>query len=239
MIAGSGAGLVGFVGLLRLCEYAAGREFAVDEWFFHFHREQLGLAPIGKMSLPTAIAFVAASSAVVRCLAPSMEIGPSRARGGGGWSDHRDDGSGLQPRLPVQPERAAALRHRVDTDGTQHGVMFPLSGSWPYLRRRARSVSAGKALRSVDRRSLVADLPPARRGNSRGRRVVDSFPHDDRRVVFRRGLLGGAGGCRDPVVRHDLCGLPATSAARLNMRKPSCSGPTTSLNSKSSSERAS
>ena len=57
----AGAGLVGLVGLLRLIEYAAGREFAVDEWFFHVRREQLGLAPIGKMSLPTAIAFVAAS----------------------------------------------------------------------------------------------------------------------------------------------------------------------------------
>ncbi len=60
VIAGCGAGLVGFVGLLRFFEYAAGREFAVDEWFFRFRREQFGLAPIGKMSLPTAIAFVAA-----------------------------------------------------------------------------------------------------------------------------------------------------------------------------------
>ena len=71
VIAACGAGLVGFVGLLRFFEYAAGREFAVDEWFFHFHREQLGLAPIGKMSLPTAIAFVAASSAVAARVWPN------------------------------------------------------------------------------------------------------------------------------------------------------------------------
>jgi two-component system, NtrC family, sensor kinase len=64
LVAGSAAGLVGYVGLLRFFEYAAGREFAVDEWFFQVRREQLGLAPIGKMSLPTAIAFVAASTAV-------------------------------------------------------------------------------------------------------------------------------------------------------------------------------
>ncbi len=70
VVAGSAAGLVGFIGLLRFFEYATGRDFAVDEWFFHVRREQLGLAPIGKMSLPTAIAFVAASGAVAALALP-------------------------------------------------------------------------------------------------------------------------------------------------------------------------
>jgi len=63
--AGLGAALVGLVGVLRLSEYASGGELAVDQWFFHVRGGQLGLAPIGRMSLPTAVAFVAASSAVV------------------------------------------------------------------------------------------------------------------------------------------------------------------------------
>ena len=60
-----GAALVGVVGVLRLVEFVAGVEFSVDHWFFHVRDGQLGLAPIGKMSLPTAVAFVAASIAVL------------------------------------------------------------------------------------------------------------------------------------------------------------------------------
>ena len=63
--AGLGAALVGVVGVLRLIEFARGDGFAVDDWFFRVREGQLGLAPIGKMSLPTAIAFVTASGAVV------------------------------------------------------------------------------------------------------------------------------------------------------------------------------
>ena len=53
-------------------------------------------------------------------LADSIHVVPARARRGCGWPDHGDDGSGLQPRISVQPERAAALRYRVDPDGAQH-----------------------------------------------------------------------------------------------------------------------
>ncbi len=62
--AGVGAILVGVVGLLRLGEYAGGLAFAVDHWFIRVRGGAFGLAPIGRMSLPTASAFVAAASAV-------------------------------------------------------------------------------------------------------------------------------------------------------------------------------
>jgi signal transduction histidine kinase len=60
-----GAVLVGLVGVLRLGEYASGVGFDVDQWFIHVRGGRFGLAPTGKMSLPTATAFVAASTAVV------------------------------------------------------------------------------------------------------------------------------------------------------------------------------
>jgi two-component system, NtrC family, sensor kinase len=71
VVAGLGAALVGLVGVLRLIEYASGGGFAVDEWFFRVRGGQLGPVPIGKMSLPTAIAFVAASSALVALAWPT------------------------------------------------------------------------------------------------------------------------------------------------------------------------
>jgi signal transduction histidine kinase len=63
-VAGCCAGMVAVVGVLRLIELASGAEIAVDQWFFHVRGGTLGNAPIGKMSLATAVAFVAASSAV-------------------------------------------------------------------------------------------------------------------------------------------------------------------------------
>jgi two-component system, NtrC family, sensor kinase len=64
-LAGGLAAVVGVVGLLRLGEFATDAEFSVDRWFIPVRGGQLGLAPIGKMSLPTALAFVAASLALL------------------------------------------------------------------------------------------------------------------------------------------------------------------------------
>jgi len=79
--AGLGASLVALVGILRLGEYASGGESAVDQWFFHVRGGQLGLAPIGKMSLATAVAFVAASSAVVALAWPARRKSFGHAAG--------------------------------------------------------------------------------------------------------------------------------------------------------------
>ena len=63
--AGMGAAITGLVGVLRLVEFASGVGFGVDQWFLQVESGRFGLAPTGKMSLPTAAAFVAASAAVV------------------------------------------------------------------------------------------------------------------------------------------------------------------------------
>ncbi len=55
-LAGLGSVLVGLVGILRLSEFAGGAGFDVDQWFIRVHGGRFGLAPIGKMSLPTASA---------------------------------------------------------------------------------------------------------------------------------------------------------------------------------------
>jgi two-component system NtrC family sensor kinase len=63
--AGFGAALVGMVGVMRLGEYATGFRFDVDRWFIHVQGGKFGLAPMGKMSLPSATAFIAASTAIM------------------------------------------------------------------------------------------------------------------------------------------------------------------------------
>ena len=80
-VAGPGAALVGVVGILRLVEYASGGGLAVDEWFFRVRAGQLGLAPVGKMSLPTSVAFIAASGAVVALAWPTRRKSSGHAAG--------------------------------------------------------------------------------------------------------------------------------------------------------------
>ena len=72
--AGLGSVLVGLVGVLRLSEFAGGPGFDVDQWFIRVHGGRFGLAPIGRMSLPTASAFVAASFAVATLAWPTRGV---------------------------------------------------------------------------------------------------------------------------------------------------------------------
>jgi two-component system, NtrC family, sensor kinase len=60
-----GAAIVGIIALLRLMEYSIGVETAVDQWFFQVRQGRVGQAPVGKMSFSTAVAFIAASFAVL------------------------------------------------------------------------------------------------------------------------------------------------------------------------------
>ncbi len=81
LVAGFCAGLVGCVGVLRLLEFALRPGLAVDEWFFQVRAGPIGLAPVGKMSLPTAIAFVAATGAMLALVWPTRRK-PSRHTAG-------------------------------------------------------------------------------------------------------------------------------------------------------------
>ena len=56
--------LVALIGATRLVEYVAGIDLAVDRWFFRVPSARFGLAEVGKMSLPTCAAFVAAGVAL-------------------------------------------------------------------------------------------------------------------------------------------------------------------------------
>ncbi|MGD0043590.1 MAG: hypothetical protein ABSE84_24815, partial [Isosphaeraceae bacterium] len=56
-----GALLVALVCMLRLVEFSAGTNFAVDSWFLRAPAGKLGAIPVGKMALFTAIAFLGAS----------------------------------------------------------------------------------------------------------------------------------------------------------------------------------
>ena len=60
-LAGAGALGIALICLLRLAEYAAGTNYAVDSWFMREPGRNLGGVPLGKMALFTAIAFLGAS----------------------------------------------------------------------------------------------------------------------------------------------------------------------------------
>jgi signal transduction histidine kinase len=64
-LAGAGALGVVLISALRLVEYAAGMSLAVDSWFMRSTGETFQGVPLGRMSLFTAIAFQAASVALV------------------------------------------------------------------------------------------------------------------------------------------------------------------------------
>ena len=61
-VAGVVGALVAAIAGLRLVEYAAGVDLAVDRWFLQVPSARFGLAEVGKMSLPTAAAFLAAGA---------------------------------------------------------------------------------------------------------------------------------------------------------------------------------
>jgi two-component system cell cycle sensor histidine kinase/response regulator CckA len=54
----------------RLSEYLTALELKVDHWFFRFPAEPLGVAPVGKMALCTAITFLVLSGAVFLSTVP-------------------------------------------------------------------------------------------------------------------------------------------------------------------------
>lgn len=64
-VAATLAGIVGVIGLARVVESLTRLELGVDRWFFLVPTEMLGLAPVGKMSLLTALAFVVASLGLI------------------------------------------------------------------------------------------------------------------------------------------------------------------------------
>ena len=147
--AGLGAALVGLVGVLRLSEYAAGGEFAVDRWFFHVHGGQLGLAPIGKMSLPTAVAFVAASSAMLALAWPARPRSVGHAAGAFGLIAGM---IGLVFSLGYLFSPNAPLLYGSESIpmALEHRPLFPQLGCGVGRGRRAGSVPAAAVVRVVD-----------------------------------------------------------------------------------------
>jgi signal transduction histidine kinase len=59
-----GAAIPVLIGLARVLEYATSIDLAVDRWFFEVRNETLGLAPVGKMSLFSALLFMVAGLAI-------------------------------------------------------------------------------------------------------------------------------------------------------------------------------
>ncbi len=69
--AGTAAALVALVSGVRLIEFVDGVVIGVDRWFFQVEEGQFGLAPLGRMSLPTSVAFLASAAAVMTLAWPS------------------------------------------------------------------------------------------------------------------------------------------------------------------------
>ncbi len=78
------AGVVILLASARLAEYALSVELNVDAWFFQVPGERLGLAPIGKMALLTALTFELASFSALILAASAHQA--ARDCGGAGGS---------------------------------------------------------------------------------------------------------------------------------------------------------
>jgi PAS domain S-box-containing protein len=63
-VARATAVIVAALAATRLSEYLTDLELRVDHWFFRFPAENLGVAPVGKMALVTAITFLLLSTAL-------------------------------------------------------------------------------------------------------------------------------------------------------------------------------
>ncbi len=61
------------IAALRLIEFSSGIDLKVDFWFFYFPGESLGLAPVGKMALPTSINFLLAGLTLFLLSFPQSE----------------------------------------------------------------------------------------------------------------------------------------------------------------------
>jgi signal transduction histidine kinase len=59
------AATVAVIGLARVAEFATSLDLSVDQWFFRVPSETLGLAPVGRMALFTAIVFAVAGLTVL------------------------------------------------------------------------------------------------------------------------------------------------------------------------------
>lgn len=64
-LGGAGAFFVFLIVSLRLSEYLTGVDLQVDRWIFRFPAETLGLAPVGRMALFTAISFFFGSLSLI------------------------------------------------------------------------------------------------------------------------------------------------------------------------------
>ena len=120
------------IALVRVVEYLTSLDLAVDHWFFEVGHETLGLAPVGKMSLFSAIMFLV-SGLTIELLILKRSAPCPRPGGDGGVGGDRDRRD-LPAGVPVRC--AAALRRQDDPDGGEHGARLCLSGSGD--RRRGR-----------------------------------------------------------------------------------------------------
>ena len=128
-LAGFGAGLVVIVGILRLSEFLGGAGFGVDQWFIRVPGGRFGLAPIGKMSLATASAFVTAGAAVLVLAWPKRSTASGHVAGLCGVGTAM---TGLVFGLGYlfSPNALLLYGTESDPDGTQHGGSVSLAWAW-------------------------------------------------------------------------------------------------------------
>jgi signal transduction histidine kinase len=72
------------IGFVRVLEYTTSLDLAVDRWFFEVRKETLGLAPVGKMSLFSALLFMVAGLTIETILVSAPVSGVRDAAGAAG-----------------------------------------------------------------------------------------------------------------------------------------------------------
>ena len=206
-------GAAGFVAGLAGCglvEYLLSIELGVHDWFLRVPTERLGLAPVGKMALFTALTFEAASLAALLCaVSPRRSALDYAGLLGLAVMAIRP---GVQPRISVRGP--LVLWRPGDPDGAQHGrgLLCPRHGP---DRGRGAQRSPDAAVRGSLGASPVAPRVPAVHGRDRPR-IGLAYPG---RCMVCHTLIDGPGVGRlgDDRHRHRrvhvLVLLPGGSAA--------------------------
>ena len=185
------AAIVVVIGLARICELATHLYLSVDRWIFEISSESLGLAPVGKMALFTAV-FLLVGGLTLIALIRAGQVAPGARRGRDARPARDRGGLDLPPGLPVRC--ALALWRPRDPDGAEHGTGVRRAGDGARRRSRPSGVPAPRAPRPDGPLAPAPRVPPLRRGAGLLGRLADPPGHDQCGRLGRGDPVGALGG---------------------------------------------
>ena len=218
-------------------EYTTGGDLGVDRWILEVPGESLGLAPIGRMALLTAVGFVLAG--ITLALA---DLGRRRQVAADLASllalALASLGGRLRPRLPLR--RPFLYGGRTIPMALNTAFGFVMLGVGLVAAAGPRSVLLRPLCGPSVRGPAAAPVPAVRRRRRRVDLVGDPLGRDRRRGTVAAMVTAVGDGRRPPGRRGPAArGSPGGSASGSSTPRRPCGGPTTSWRSASPSGPAS